>query len=198
MTITAKFASTCQACNLPITVGQRVTWNPGQKASHVNCEQAFDENGAQVPSNVRSIPAPTNPVPQVGIYVLADEVYIGGASFAEGTPVKIQKSRTSGHLYAKVWNHAARAFDYSPGVIREDLRPMTLAEAEAFGAQYGVCVRCGRELTDPKSVARSMGPVCVKAFAPAFNGAAIRESLVVAGRGDLVTEDPSPRTVEID
>ena len=103
--------------------------------------------------------------PKPGIYVLADEASIGGRLHDEGTPVKIQKSRSSGHLYAKVWNHAARTFDYSPGTMRQAMRPMTLAEAEAFGKMYGVCVRCGRELTDPTSVARAMGPVCVKHFA---------------------------------
>lgn len=37
MTITAKFASTCPNCLQTIREGQRVNWERGQKASHVEC-----------------------------------------------------------------------------------------------------------------------------------------------------------------
>lgn len=36
------------------------------------------------------------------------------------------------------------------------------AAAEAHGHEYGQCSCCGRELTDPESVARGIGPVCQK------------------------------------
>lgn len=37
---------------------------------------------------------------------------------------------------------------------------MTLAEAKAYGALYGVCVRCGLTLTKEVSIERAMGDVC--------------------------------------
>lgn len=37
---------------------------------------------------------------------------------------------------------------------------VTRKEAAAFGALYGVCVRCGRDLTAEESIDRAMGPVC--------------------------------------
>jgi hypothetical protein len=32
--------------------------------------------------------------------------------------------------------------------------------ATAYGQQTGCCACCGRELTDPESIARSIGPIC--------------------------------------
>jgi hypothetical protein len=32
--------------------------------------------------------------------------------------------------------------------------------AEAFGQETGRCSMCGLELTDPVSIAQSMGPIC--------------------------------------
>lgn len=37
---------------------------------------------------------------------------------------------------------------------------MTREEAAAFGALYGVCVRCHRDLTREESIERAMGPIC--------------------------------------
>lgn len=57
-------------------------------------------------------------------------------------------------------------FEYAAGAVR-NIRPewkMTLEEAEAFGQLYGVCVRCGRDLTREESIARAMGPVCAGKF----------------------------------
>lgn len=34
------------------------------------------------------------------------------------------------------------------------------AAAEAYGKKYGVCCICSRELSDPESVARGIGPIC--------------------------------------
>lgn len=53
-------------------------------------------------------------------------------------------------------------FRYEPGLLRQikvEWR-MTMEEAEAFGTLYGVCVRCGRTLTDETSIDFAMGPVC--------------------------------------
>lgn len=37
---------------------------------------------------------------------------------------------------------------------------MTLDQAKAFGALYGTCCVCGRTLTDEKSIAAGIGPIC--------------------------------------
>lgn len=37
---------------------------------------------------------------------------------------------------------------------------LTREMAQAYGAVYGCCVRCGKALTDPESIARSVGSTC--------------------------------------
>jgi hypothetical protein len=37
---------------------------------------------------------------------------------------------------------------------------MTVEEAKAFGLLYGRCIVCGRTLTDEKSIADGIGPIC--------------------------------------
>jgi hypothetical protein len=104
---------------------------------------------------------------------LEDGMYI-----KDGVIYKVQHAiHGSGHQYAKrlrVVTEPERddegdivvagtvQFDYAAGAIAK-LTPemrMTMEQAEAFGALYGTCVRCGRTLTKEKSIARSMGPVC--------------------------------------
>jgi hypothetical protein len=57
-------------------------------------------------------------------------------------------------------------FIYSAGAMRV-LTPemkMTLEEAKQFGIETGICCVCGAYLTDAKSVAEGIGPVCAKRF----------------------------------
>ncbi len=55
------------------------------------------------------------------------------------------------------------SFDYAPGVLRNrELRRLTRDEARSFGADVGVCIRCGAVLTVEDSVDRMMGPVCFR------------------------------------
>jgi hypothetical protein len=50
---------------------------------------------------------------------------------------------------------------YAAKKVLAGLNPMTAAQAGALGKQYGCCVRCGKTLTDPVSVAQGIGPVCI-------------------------------------
>jgi Family of unknown function (DUF6011) len=53
-------------------------------------------------------------------------------------------------------------FEYASGAVNR-LRPewkLTLEQAKEFGALYGNCVRCGRDLTREDSIARMMGSTC--------------------------------------
>lgn len=50
------------------------------------------------------------------------------------------------------------------------LRPedqMTLEEARPFIIRYGKCIFCNTRLEDARSVARGVGPVCLRRYAPA-------------------------------
>jgi hypothetical protein len=83
-----------------------------------------------------------------------------------GSIYKVQKAvHGSGHLYAKslvVHGPGSAEFQMAPGMVRKiklDWR-MTVDEARTYGALYGVCVRCGRTLTDETSIAEGIGPIC--------------------------------------
>lgn len=81
----------------------------------------------------------------------------------DGAIAKVQRAVHGSHqLYAKQLDTDTGLFDYVPGLIRR-LRPehrMTVEEAGAFGLLYGRCIVCGRTLTDEKSIAAGIGPVC--------------------------------------
>lgn len=84
---------------------------------------------------------------------------------ADGRIYRVQPSRDSGHLYAKRLCEGG-GFEYAPGAVYF-LTPadrMTLAQAQAYGVETGVCCVCGAFLTDPKSVERGIGPVCARGF----------------------------------
>ena len=95
----------------------------------------------------------------------AAEVTEGIYRTAAGKVFKVQKAvHGSGKLYAKELIDGS--FVYAPGAIRK-LRvedKMTLAEAQEYGRLYGVCIVCGRTLTDESSIEAGIGPTCVKKF----------------------------------
>ena len=84
---------------------------------------------------------------------------------ADGAIYRVQASRQTGHLYAKRLNLAG-GFDYEQGAIRKlsATDKMSLEVAMAFGVATGLCCVCGAFLTDAKSVAQGIGPVCAKKF----------------------------------
>lgn len=97
--------------------------------------------------------------PEDGIYVDTDD---------EGSRVfKVYKmvhgSGRQGVKRLVVDEHGSGRFEYV-GLAAKHLptaaRRMTLEEAAAFGRLYGVCVRCGRTLTDEGSIAAGIGPIC--------------------------------------
>lgn len=53
--------------------------------------------------------------------------------------------------------------DEQEGVITRLIQDPKAA-AEAYGLESGICCLCSRELSDPESVARGIGPVCAKRF----------------------------------
>lgn len=97
-----------------------------------------------------------DPVTECGIYRNATGVF------------RVAKSRESGNLYALRFVPEAgtrsERFVYAKGAVFTLTASdrLTLAQAVELGAQYGVCVVCGAELTDPTSIERGIGPVCAK------------------------------------
>lgn len=79
----------------------------------------------------------------------------------------IHAANGSGRQYAKALNTVSGAWDYAPGAIKTVAllaSPLTLEAAQELGKLYGICVRCGRTLTDETSIAAGIGPICAGRF----------------------------------
>lgn len=90
---------------------------------------------------------------------------VEGMYILDGRIFKVQRAiHGSGQLYAKELQ--ATKFDYAPGMYRRlnSSHRMTLEQAKEYGALYGTCCVCGRTLTDEKSIAEGIGPVCATRF----------------------------------
>lgn len=94
-------------------------------------------------------------MPKVG--ALPEGIYL-----KDGIVYKVQVSG-AGRSYAKVLREKG-GFDYDPTAIKNLCLAdkITLEQAKAYGVQFGICVVCGATLTDAKSVAAGIGPVCGK------------------------------------
>lgn len=97
-----------------------------------------------------------------GMYMVGDRIF----------KVQIAKNG-SGRLYAKELLTEAvgdgtydSRFQYAPGALKllSAADRMTLDQAKAFGALYGNCCACGRDLTDETSIALGIGPICRAKF----------------------------------
>ena len=105
-----------------------------------------------------------DPVTEPGMYMFGADIF------------KVQRSKTSGNLYAKRLQPIGGArlnhedievgweFIYDQGAVYrlKSADRMTVEEASLFGIKFGVCCVCGITLKDAKSVAAGVGPVCAK------------------------------------
>lgn len=109
--------------------------------------KSIDRDGPSRPEATERPPAVE------GIYKVGDDVF------------KVQKSQ-AGRLYAKrlIATDGKGTWEYAPGQVNrlsaDDLMP--LEDAMKFGQLYGWCIVCSRKLTDEKSIAKGIGPVCEK------------------------------------
>lgn len=83
--------------------------------------------------------------------LLLDNPYTG----ATRTTGILDIPKEQAHEWQTRWDYQAGLL----GKIRPEWR-MTLAEAAQFGALYGRCMRCHRELTNEISIELAMGPIC--------------------------------------
>ena len=119
---------------------------------------------------LKSLPERTRPAsPRGNRYAPVEDgfyVAVGGYDGSEEMVIKVQTSPETGRQYAKVLD--GTSWVYSPGSLRHvrdgDAEPLTLDKAKELGQLYGVCVRCGRALTDEKSIEAGIGPICAGKF----------------------------------
>src|SRR5690606_28253990 len=89
-----------------------------------------------------------------GFYAIGDEVL-------RVVPSRRDPSRK----FAEKLDTETGRFRYEKGAIfrvAEKGKMITGEMAAALGKKFGICIRCGAELTVPESIERGMGPVCAK------------------------------------
>lgn len=134
--------------------------------------------GASTEESLRTTPAPGPKVTEDGIYVDPIKGRIFKAQFNKG-------QGSGARLYAKqLWidlpagyrsenlleldlggisrDEFGREWRYTPGAIHSLKAEwkLTAEQAEKFGALYGSCLRCGRDLTKESSIRNGMGSTC--------------------------------------
>ncbi len=102
--------------------------------------------------------------PQSASRLPTSRIYVEeGMYLMDGKVYKVQRAvHGSGHLYAKVFNSGIGKFQVSQGAITR-LRAehkMSREDAAKYGHLYGVCMVCGRTLTDEESIEAGIGPIC--------------------------------------
>ena len=133
-----------------------------------NCPRVIPDNlskrgASALIDELLSLPREGRPVAPVDV-ALVEGMYRA----LDGGIVKVQISG-QGRPYGKVLVESETvpgswSFEYRPGLISSALVALTLDEAKAFGCETGTCCVCGRELTNPASVAAGIGPVCAARF----------------------------------
>lgn len=104
---------------------------------------------SEIIDHLLGLPDPVDPdaVNEPGMYRNSDGIF------------RVQESQI-GRLYAKELTNEGLV--YAPGAVRrlKASDRMSVEDAAATGAELHRCIVCAAELTDPKSIARGIGPVC--------------------------------------
>lgn len=84
------------------------------------------------------------------VFMVKHAIHGSGQQYAS----KLQAAGAIGE--AGTWTYVGKA----PLATLTAADRLTREMAQAYGEVYGCCVRCGRALTDPESIARSVGSTC--------------------------------------
>jgi hypothetical protein len=96
---------------------------------------------------------------------IVDGVALESGIYTDGEKIiKVYKGQ-SGRLLAKLLTKSGFSYLGAAERFCKGTHRMTLDEAKAYGAIYGVCCSCGATLTDENSIEAGIGPVCAKKFA---------------------------------
>jgi len=152
--ITERGLTLDKAVMLTFDTDQTETFEIGRR----ECSQMIDAvKAVRRPERER----PALPDLEAGMYKVGQEIF----------KVKISKA---GRPYAEILCHdaihngnyadAAVWFEYESGLIFKHKitteHRMTLDQCAEFGLLFGTCCVCARTLTNPKSIAKGIGPIC--------------------------------------
>ncbi len=132
----------------------------------VEIERGYGGTASQLIDALKAMPRPQveRPAPadlEAGMYRVGQEIYrvkISGAGRPYANALMTENILNGNYADAAVW------FEYAPGAIYR-IKPehrMTVEQCAEFGLLYGTCCVCARTLTNPKSIAKGIGPICEK------------------------------------
>jgi hypothetical protein len=150
------------------TKGKASEWITALKAAPFKLTATFED----VAADMKAGNAVTEelPTPEFGYYQAGENLfhfemmplYKGGSKM---TPklFKLIKGQVYSPKAGKVvpkgkWAYAGGALDGKKKLA--GATKISVAQAGKLGLSYGFCIRCGRYLSDPVSVANGIGPVC--------------------------------------
>lgn len=136
-------------------------WTSSQLAAPVQMflsgETVNRKKASDMIDQMMKLPSTKKPAAKVdveeGFYVLGDQVW------------KVQKSLSSSGKYAKRLTENGNFVYVAGGVAKlANAEKLTLDKAKHLGKLYGMCMICGRTLTDENSIAQGIGPICADKF----------------------------------
>lgn len=144
------------------TAGDEVTFAAASRALDVLFAAPFqprDHKPATRSGEPEELPAGMYRTSDGAIYKVQRAVHGSGRMYAKALVVLVEAERDD---HGHVTTPAEVEFQYTSGAISKltSADRMGLDEAKAFGAIYGVCCQCGRTLTDERSIAEGIGPIC--------------------------------------
>lgn len=140
-----RYGGKCRHCSV---------WVEAEKGERlrVGGDWATQHTGGQCPAAEEP---PAEPVAEEGLYR------------HDGTLYRVQEG-TSGRLYARRIVRPEEGgrlrFERAPRMVLRisATERLSVEEAAVIGREWETCLQCGVELTDPKSIARGIGPDCAK------------------------------------
>lgn len=160
-----KFVTDAQVRFVKKLVNERVTAmldddpNDVLTAVMTDSGQADRAEVSKLIDSMMKLPKRSKPAVQVAElgYYLVD-----GERLFVVTESKDGKRRYAKRLTFTEFGRAAWA--YAPGAVQalveRNIPKLTVEEAGILGRRHGVCVVCGRQLTNPESVEAGIGPIC--------------------------------------
>jgi hypothetical protein len=100
-----------------------------------------------------AVPTPVSHNLFPGIYDLAGKLY---RITRKGTQLRVKEVVTGN---GKPW-YSRPGYGVITRLMADEGRRISATEAASHGLKSGWCICCGRQLTDPESVAAGIGPVC--------------------------------------
>lgn len=135
-----------------------------EEAARVTENRARLESTEQADRDADAVMEPMRDPFTAAPELIADRLYRVPDGFPlSGEIYRVYKAQ-AGHLLAARWDGAKFVYQGAAARFAKPEWIMAQDEHMGFGQLFGTCGVCGIVLTDPESIERGIGPVCMKKF----------------------------------